>query len=354
MRRVVLVFVPFILALSIVAALLFPVMVRLLTDDRFLESWPIFTILLAGVVINAGFRPFQGVFVLTGRPGLHSLFFLIIVFSNAILNILFIPRMGTIGTCGHIVGVCHRIAPDTLRNTQNPGGQRSLCLSTIGIDKIGTALTSICILPMPVYASSSEASVRELVMEIGRLKLFIIIILIACFISARLVARGPSFGRKLLLGLVLLTFFASQGRSVLGTYRNNSLYQRRKTMALSDLQIQERLFEGRLFRKKSSPLLVADYMPQAKVFLYDENLYPKELLGWSRQQSRQYVRSRWVPIDYGCLTQGSLLGSPSYHFRGIVFRNTTLDLQKEKQVFLMKDGLMDYLVRDPWRVSQHE
>jgi len=97
MRRVVLVFVPFILALSIVAALLFPVMVRLFTDDRFLESWPIFTILLAGVVINAGFRPFQGVFLLTGRPGLHSLFFLIIVFSNAILNILFIQRMGTIG-----------------------------------------------------------------------------------------------------------------------------------------------------------------------------------------------------------------------------------------------------------------
>ena len=97
MRKVVLVFVPSILALSIVAALLFPEMVRLLTDDRFLESWPIFIILLAGIVINAGFRPFQGVFLLTGRPGLHSLFFLIIVLSNAILNVLFIPRMGTIG-----------------------------------------------------------------------------------------------------------------------------------------------------------------------------------------------------------------------------------------------------------------
>ena len=97
MRKVVLVFVPSMLALATVSALLFPVMVRLFTDDRFLESWPIFTILLAGIVINAGFRPFQGVFLLTGRPGLHSLFFLIIVLSNAILNVLFIPRMGTIG-----------------------------------------------------------------------------------------------------------------------------------------------------------------------------------------------------------------------------------------------------------------
>jgi O-antigen/teichoic acid export membrane protein len=97
MRKVVLVFVPSMLTLSIVSVLLFPVMVRLLTDDRFLESWPVFTVLLTGIVINAGFRPFQGVFLLTGRPGLHSLFFLIVVLLNAILNVLFIQRMGTMG-----------------------------------------------------------------------------------------------------------------------------------------------------------------------------------------------------------------------------------------------------------------
>ncbi|PYJ10466.1 MAG: hypothetical protein DME93_11340 [Verrucomicrobia bacterium] len=34
---------------------------------------------------------------LTGRPGLHSLFFLIVVLSNAILNVLFIQRMGIMG-----------------------------------------------------------------------------------------------------------------------------------------------------------------------------------------------------------------------------------------------------------------
>jgi O-antigen/teichoic acid export membrane protein len=97
MHKVVLVFVPAMLALSIVSVLLFPVMVRLFTDDRFLESWPMFTILLTGIAINAGFRPFQGVFLLTGRPGLHSLFFLVVVLSNAILNVLLIQRMGTVG-----------------------------------------------------------------------------------------------------------------------------------------------------------------------------------------------------------------------------------------------------------------
>ena len=97
MRKVVLAFVPCMLAVSMVSAILFPMMVWLFADDRFLESWPIFIILLAGIVINAGFRPFQGVFLLTGRPGVHTLFFSTVVLSNVILNVLFIQRMGTMG-----------------------------------------------------------------------------------------------------------------------------------------------------------------------------------------------------------------------------------------------------------------
>jgi len=97
MRKVVRVFVPCMCALAIGSALLFPLMADLLAGARFTESWPIFAILLVGVVINAGFRPFQGVFLLTGHPGLHSLFFLAVVLSNAILNVLLIPRIGLAG-----------------------------------------------------------------------------------------------------------------------------------------------------------------------------------------------------------------------------------------------------------------
>jgi O-antigen/teichoic acid export membrane protein len=97
MRKVVRVFVPCMCALAIGCALLFPLMADLLAGARFAESWPIFAILLVGIVINAGFRPFQGVFLLTGHPGLHSLFFLAVVLSNAILNVLFIPRIGLAG-----------------------------------------------------------------------------------------------------------------------------------------------------------------------------------------------------------------------------------------------------------------
>jgi O-antigen/teichoic acid export membrane protein len=97
MRKVVLVFVPCMFALTSASALIFPVIVRLFTDESFMRGRPVFVVLLAGVVINAGFRPFQGVFLLTGRPGLHSLFFVTVVLSNAILNVLFIRHLGIMG-----------------------------------------------------------------------------------------------------------------------------------------------------------------------------------------------------------------------------------------------------------------
>ncbi len=233
-------------------------------------------------------------------------------------------------------------------------------MSKIGIDKVGAALTSICMLPMPIYASSSEAIVREVVMGIGRLKLLSIIILIACLISARLVARGPSLGRKLLLGLVLLTFFAFQGRSILDAYRNTGLFQRRKTMALSDLQIHDKLYNGRLFMgKKVLPLLVADYMPQAKIFLYDETLYRKELLAWSGRNPD----STFVVGGYQSTMDASFkvacLGRPHIIYKGrseepLYIATPLSTYEEETQVFLMKDALMDYLIPGSWRVSQHE
>jgi hypothetical protein len=228
-------------------------------------------------------------------------------------------------------------------------------VSKIGIDKMGAALTSICMLPMPIYASSSEAIVREVVMGIGRLKLLSIIILIACFISARLVPRGPLLRRKLLLGLVLLTFFASQGRSVLDTYRNSGLYQYRKTMALSDLQIHDKLYNGRLFMgKKVLPLLVADYMPQAKIFLYDETLYPKELLGWSGRNPDSTFVFGGYQSTMDASFKVACLARPHIIYEGLYIATPLSTYEKEEQVFLMKDALIDYLVPASWRVSQHE
>jgi len=220
---------------------------------------------------------------------------------------------------------------------------------------MGAALTSICMLPMPVYAGSPEAIVQQAVKEIGRLNLLGIIILIACFISARLIPRGPSLGRKLLLGLALLPFFASQGRSVLDTYRNTGLYQRHKTMALSDLQIREKLYNGRRFSgKKVLPLLVADHMPQAKVFLYEENLYPKELLGWSGRNPDSTFVVGGYQSNMDPSFKVACLGRPHIIYEGLYIATPLSTYEKEERVFLMKDALMDYLVPGSWRVSQHE
>lgn len=230
-------------------------------------------------------------------------------------------------------------------------------MSKIGIAKIGAALVSICMLPMPVYAGSPEAIIREVVTELGRLRLLSIIILIACLVGARLV--GP-LGKKLLLGLAFLTFFVVQGRSVLDTYRNSGLYQRRKTMTLSDLQIVENLYDSRWFSGKDVlHILVADYMPHAKVFLYDENLYSKETLGWSGRNPDStfvvggYQSTMDASFKVACLSRPHIL----YKGRAKVplYIATPLSIyEKEEQVFLMTDGLMNYLIPGSWRVSQHD
>ena len=95
-------------------------------------------------------------------------------------------------------------------------------------------------------------------------------------------------------------------------------------------------------------------MPQAKVFLYDENLYPKELLGWSGRNPD----STFVVGGYQSTMDASFkvacLGRPHIIYEGLYIATPLSTYEKEEQVFLMKDGLMDYLVPGSWVVSQHE
>jgi hypothetical protein len=239
-------------------------------------------------------------------------------------------------------------------------------MNKIGIySSIGAALLSICLPPMPAYADSPEAIVRQMVMEIGPLKVASIIILLVCLLSTRLV--GP-LERKLILrlalGLVLLTFFAVQGRSVLHTYRNSELYQGRKTMALSDLDMVDNLYHTHLFSGRYVLfLLVADYMPHAKVFLYDKNLYSKESLSWSgRDPDRTFVFGGYQSVMDASF-KVACLGRPHIIYKGRLDEipgNTALYVatpfsiyEKEDRVFLMKDGLMDYLIPGSWGAFQH-
>jgi hypothetical protein len=197
-------------------------------------------------------------------------------------------------------------------------------------------------------------------MAIGPLKVLSAIILIACLLSTRVV--GP-LARKLILsltlGLVLLTFFALQGRSILFDYRYRSfsVYQRPQTIALSDFQVIDNYYHSTDFDGKNVlPLLVADYMPHAKVFLYDKNLYSKERLSWSGRNPD----STFVVGGYQSTVDPSFklacLGHPHVIYKGksdyALYIATPLSTyEKEERVFLMKDALMDYLIPGSWGVS---
>jgi hypothetical protein len=239
-------------------------------------------------------------------------------------------------------------------------------MSKIGISRMSAALMSICVLPLPVYADSPEDIVRRAAMEIGRRNVAGIIILLACLLTPWLV--GPR-GRKLILrplvGLALLTFLAVQGRSVLYTYNSTWPYQVRKTMALSDLQLVDNLYDSRYFSGRNVLfLLVADYMPDAKVFLYDKNLYSRESLNWSGRDPGSTFVFGGYQSAMDASFKAACLGRPHIIYESRLnempgnaplYIATPLSLyEKEEQVFLMKDAAMDYLIPGSWGAFQHE
>ena len=214
-----------------------------------------------------------------------------------------------------------------------------------------------CKAPAVVHAITAEAIIRQVSLRTGWLKLAM---LIGWFIGARLVAKGPALGRKILFGLVIVTFLVSQGISMVDTYRTTQLYQPRRIMTLSDLQIVENVYHSREFSGRNVlPLLVADYMPHTRVFIYDANLFSKELLGWSgRDPDSTFVVGGYQPaIDpafkAACLQRHHVI----YKGRSSAPLYVAIPLStysNEDQVFLMHDESIDYLIPGSWGIPRHE
>jgi len=227
----------------------------------------------------------------------------------------------------------------------------------MGVYKLGVALIAICMGPIAADASTAETIIRQVSLRTGWLKLAM---LIGWLIGARLVSKGPSLGRKILLGLVLMTFFVSQGASMMDTYHSTELYQPRKIMTLSDLQIVENVYHGREFSGRNViPLLVADYMPHARIFIYDSKLFSKELLGWSgRDPDSTFIVGGYQPamdpkFKAACLQRDHVI----YKGRSEAPLYVALPLStysNEDQVFLMHDDLIDYLIPGSWGIPRHE
>lgn len=86
------------LALGLAGVLLFPLFVWLFVRDKgFGDSSWVFAILVAGIVMNAGYRPFLGMLLQAGRPATHTLLMCAVVLTNVVMNYALIPHWGVFG-----------------------------------------------------------------------------------------------------------------------------------------------------------------------------------------------------------------------------------------------------------------
>lgn len=84
---------------GILAIILYPILIKLLVSETdFLTSWPIFIILITGIILGSGYLPFQMLLAQVGFPGLYTSLITITFVSNAILNIVLVPSMGMYGS----------------------------------------------------------------------------------------------------------------------------------------------------------------------------------------------------------------------------------------------------------------
>lgn len=85
-------------AIALAAVGGFPILLWLLGAEAGLgPSWAVFVILMAGIWINSGYRPFLGIFLQGGRPGAYTLIVFTAVAGNVLLNLLLIPPLGIYG-----------------------------------------------------------------------------------------------------------------------------------------------------------------------------------------------------------------------------------------------------------------
>jgi O-antigen/teichoic acid export membrane protein len=86
------------IVIGAMAVLVYPVGLMFVSNKaEFLQSWPYFAILVAGMVASSGYIPFSNILLLAGQPGLQTVMISIQVFANFLGNALLIPLWGGAG-----------------------------------------------------------------------------------------------------------------------------------------------------------------------------------------------------------------------------------------------------------------
>ncbi len=101
----------FMIGVGVTAVLLYPIGVLISENKQdFLQSWPVFAILMSGIVLSSGYIPFGQILLQAGRPGLHTIMTFLLVLFNFICNVMLVPVLGIIGAASatvlaHLMGV---------------------------------------------------------------------------------------------------------------------------------------------------------------------------------------------------------------------------------------------------------
>ena len=85
-------------AIGVIAVVVYPLALGLLSARReLLGSWPLFAILIAGIVLCSGYIPFGGILLQAGRPATNTFLVMAVVCFNATGNALLIPLLAAQG-----------------------------------------------------------------------------------------------------------------------------------------------------------------------------------------------------------------------------------------------------------------
>ncbi len=97
-RRLRRVMHPLMLLIGLAAVAAYPLAIRLFfSGEDFAASWLPFAILMAGVVLYAGYAPMGGILFQGGRPGMQTIRVAVVVAANAVMNAALIPLFGNPG-----------------------------------------------------------------------------------------------------------------------------------------------------------------------------------------------------------------------------------------------------------------
>jgi O-antigen/teichoic acid export membrane protein len=87
------------LVIGVLIVALYPLAVPLVTNKGdFMQSWPLFAILMTGIVLCSGYTPFGNIILAAGRPGLHTIMITIQVLFNVVANIFLVQLWGITGS----------------------------------------------------------------------------------------------------------------------------------------------------------------------------------------------------------------------------------------------------------------